>query len=129
MADNNPGNLPNGPKEEVEGAAEKGSHSSADGFALMDSGKHVSSCRYLTGSRTETQRGCQQHTLDLSSSGYLELSTRDHLSIRPPLLSRRTDSDYSFLDREDVTSQGGQASSGSFEPGGVKAKEPGRKGD
>lgn len=70
MADNNPGNFANRPKEDVQAAASKGGQAShTSGFASMD---------------TDKQR--------------------------------------------DIASQGGQASSGSFEPGSEKAKDAGRKG-
>ncbi|KAK5329174.1 hypothetical protein LTR70_000671 [Exophiala xenobiotica] len=39
MADNNPGNFANRPKEEVQDAASKGGQSSAGGFASMDPDK------------------------------------------------------------------------------------------
>lgn len=44
-----------------------------------------------------------------------------------PLSPRGTGSDILFV-QKDIASQGGQASSGSFEPGSEKAKEAGRKG-
>ncbi|KAK5101602.1 hypothetical protein LTR24_000658 [Lithohypha guttulata] len=112
MADNNPGNFANRPKEEVQDAASKGGQSSAGGFASMDPDK---------------QSGRHKHSFG-TASGHVEFPEADYLLTRPPLLSRRTDSDYWFYEQKDIASQGGQASSGSFEPGSEKAKEAGRKG-
>lgn len=127
MADNNPGNFANRPKEEVQDAASKGGQSSAGGFASMDPDKQVSETPPFHYLPTETQTGRHKHSFG-TPSGHVEFLEADYLLTRPPLLSRRTDSDYWFYEQRDIASQGGQASSGSFEPGSEKAKEAGRKG-
>lgn len=130
MADNNPGNFANRSKEEVQDIASKGGQSSAGGFASMDPDKQVGHSPPFPVFAAETQTGGRsKHSLGTPSGGsHLEFPEADYLLTRPPLLSRRTDSDFCFYEQKDIASQGGQASSGSFEPGSEKAKEAGRKG-
>lgn len=90
MADNNPGNFANRPKEEVQAIASKGGQAShSGGFASMDPDKQV-------------------------------------ITSNLPLISTSHFANVCF--QREIASQGGKASSGSFEPGSEKAKEAGRKG-
>jgi general stress protein YciG len=129
----NPGNFAHRPKEEVQAAAKKGGENShSGGFASMDPDKQV----------------CWPLSLPLSLSLSLPLSFplvlpypshfTIHVSDRMGEYERMVDKDRGGNSREnswtglmhtkEITSKGGQASSGSFEKGSEAAREAGRKG-
>lgn len=98
----NPGNFANRPKEEVQDIVRKGGQlSHSGGFASMDPDKQVSIILVCPSECFGYWRGWVK---EMPSFGLMWQMQRE------------------------IASKGGQASSGSFEPGSEKAREAGAKG-
>jgi len=110
MADNNPGNFANRPTEEVRQIAAKGGHASHGGGNTQNQSSGTGNTNpgnFANRPKEEVQEIAAKGGHASHSGGFASM-----------------DADK----QREIASEGGKASSGSFEPGSERAREAGRKG-
>jgi len=112
MADTNPGNFANRPKEEVREAARKGGLAGRSGDSNEESAPTAAGTNTNPGNFANRPK---EEVVEAARKGGQASHSGGFASMDPDK-------------QREIASMGGQASSGSFEPGSERAREAGAKG-